>query len=41
MIGPIPGTLISRSAAGIPAGDGFDLGRQVLDALIEAAPVAS
>ena len=40
MIGPIPGTLISRSQLGIMASDGFDLTRQTFDPLVEPVPVA-
>jgi hypothetical protein len=41
MIGPIPGTLISRSQPGSRRAKGLDLARQAFDALVEPAPVAS
>ena len=41
MIGPIPGTVISRSQPEILAGQNLDLFRQPVDALIELAPIAS
>ena len=39
MIGPIPGTVIDRVAAGILIGQRLDLERDGVDALIEATPV--